>query len=329
MLAAGPYNQRLRSRGRGGIAVSDGQLVLRPVPGIPASSLSALALGPGEPVTLGRSPQCGARVDHAGISREHARIHASDGAWYVTDLGSRNGTFVNGWKLPADEPVMVHEGDVLGLGSCELYVTFPGRRAVAASEPKPDALATSPSIFLRLGRGAPGERELAWEEFHRRYAPIVVGFSRNAGLPAQEADDVLQDVMLGFYRHSPEFHYDPAKGHFRGYLKRATLNAIRKRRRAAAIQAVAQAILEEQEDEANPEWDRHWEEQQMTRAVEEARRRFDPRTFEAFELYALRGVPAETVAAQLGMSLNSVQQAKSRVLRIVRSIAETLSAHEG
>jgi RNA polymerase sigma factor (sigma-70 family) len=135
--------------------------------------------------------------------------------------------------------------------------------------------------------------------------------------------------MLGFYRHSPGFHYDPAKGRFRGYLKRATLNAIRKRRRAAAMQAVEQALLDQQEDEADPDWDRHWEEQQMTRAVEEARRRFDPRTFEAFELYALRGVPAEAVASRLEMSPNSVQQAKSRVLRIVRSIVETLSAHEG
>lgn len=308
--------------------MNEGQLVLRPMPGMPERALPPVAIDAGEPVTLGRSSHCGAHLEHAAVSREHARFHWTDGAWYVTDLASRNGTFVNGWRVPADEPVMVHEGDVLGLGTCELYVTLPGR-APGAHDPKPDALATSPSIFLRLGSAGPIERELAWEEFHRRYAPIVVGFSRNAGLPAQEADDVLQDVMLGFYRRSPDFHYDPARGHFRGYLKRATLNAIRKRHRGPSPQPVEQDLLDRQEEEPDPEWDRHWEEHQMTRAIDEARRRFDPRTFEAFELYAVRGVPAETVASQLGMSVNGVQQAKSRVLRIVRSIAETLCAHEG
>ncbi len=59
-------------------------------------------------------------------------------------------------------------------------------------------------------------------EFERRYAPIIVGFARNLGLTSQDVDDVLQEVMLAFFKVSPRFEYDPSKGRFRGYLKRIT-----------------------------------------------------------------------------------------------------------
>jgi len=47
-------------------------------------------------------------------------------------------------------------------------------------------------------------------------------------------------------------------------------------------------------------------------------------TLQAFELHALRGMPVDTAAEQLGMSKASVYQAKSRVLRRVKEQLETL-----
>ena len=44
-----------------------------------------------------------------------------------------------------------------------------------------------------------------------------------------DGEDVLQEVLLSFFRVSPRFEYDPSLGRFRGYLKRATLNVIRRR----------------------------------------------------------------------------------------------------
>src|SRR4051794_7380153 len=55
---------------------------------------------------------------------------------------------------------------------------------------------TNPTLFLRLnGQGA--TRELAWEEFHRAYAPIIAGFARKLGAPKAEVEDVVQEVMTG------------------------------------------------------------------------------------------------------------------------------------
>ncbi|MBL8619774.1 MAG: sigma 54-interacting transcriptional regulator [Myxococcales bacterium] len=60
--------------------------------------LRAVALG-AAPIELGRDPACGLAIDDASLSRRHARLGWRDGAWQVEDLGSRNGTFVDGERL--------------------------------------------------------------------------------------------------------------------------------------------------------------------------------------------------------------------------------------
>ena len=64
---------------------------------------------------------------------------------------------------------------------------------------------TNPSIFLRLNRTDTVVRELAWEEFHRQYGVVIAGFARQLGLSRADVEDVVQDVMTGFYATSPTF----------------------------------------------------------------------------------------------------------------------------
>ncbi len=47
-------------------------------------------------LTIGRDPACGICVPEGAVSRQHARIHFEGGAWVIRDLGSRNGTLVDG-----------------------------------------------------------------------------------------------------------------------------------------------------------------------------------------------------------------------------------------
>ena len=51
--------------------------------------------------TIGRAPECELRVDDTYASQQHARIFGRNGSWYVEDLGSTNGTFVNEQRLAA------------------------------------------------------------------------------------------------------------------------------------------------------------------------------------------------------------------------------------
>jgi serine/threonine protein kinase len=56
----------------------------------------------------------------AGVSRRHSRLLRREGQWFVEDLGSTNGTFINGVKLPANQATALKRGDKLRFGQIEV-----------------------------------------------------------------------------------------------------------------------------------------------------------------------------------------------------------------
>jgi DNA-binding winged helix-turn-helix (wHTH) protein len=64
---------------------------------------------------IGRDRDCTIRIDSATLSRHHARITVMNGEVTVEDLGSKNGTHVNGRRV--DQPVALEDGDELQVGS--------------------------------------------------------------------------------------------------------------------------------------------------------------------------------------------------------------------
>ncbi len=74
---------------------------------------------------LGRSPNAGtvlALNEYSGVSRVHARLEMRDGALFVSDLESRNGTWINGRRLASGQPHELRAGDVLNLGRTRFIV---------------------------------------------------------------------------------------------------------------------------------------------------------------------------------------------------------------
>lgn len=65
-------------------------------------------------VDIGRDEACSIRLDDTYVSQVHARLDGRDGGWYVEDLGSTNGTFLNDRRV--EVPVEVHAGDVVRIG---------------------------------------------------------------------------------------------------------------------------------------------------------------------------------------------------------------------
>src|SRR5258706_14499927 len=66
--------------------------------------------------TLGRGGECSVVVVDNSVSRRHARLYFA-GSWKVEDLGSRNGTVIDGRKLRAREAAPLALGSVLRFGS--------------------------------------------------------------------------------------------------------------------------------------------------------------------------------------------------------------------
>lgn len=80
-------------------------------------SVFEYTLGAGE-LLIGRQPDCDIQLEYSEVSRHHARLRMTDGAYRVEDLDSSNGTLVNGSLIQA--PTRLKDGDRLSLGSVEL-----------------------------------------------------------------------------------------------------------------------------------------------------------------------------------------------------------------
>jgi predicted component of type VI protein secretion system len=109
----------------------------------PSKKLGVLKpVGGGDPVPLlrdtllvGRRPSCDICLDFENVSGKHCELRFINGQWYVRDLGSRNGTTVNGIKLTGEQSVMP---DVeLGIASHAFTIDYEPSRpsgALAAGE---------------------------------------------------------------------------------------------------------------------------------------------------------------------------------------------------
>jgi pSer/pThr/pTyr-binding forkhead associated (FHA) protein len=75
--------------------------------------------GTTDTLRLGRHPSCEIVVDDLSVSRRHAELLFRDGVWVVHDLGSTNGTTVNGVTVTRCQ---LHPGDHLSLGEFRFVV---------------------------------------------------------------------------------------------------------------------------------------------------------------------------------------------------------------
>ncbi|MFF7199594.1 MULTISPECIES: DUF1707 and FHA domain-containing protein [unclassified Streptomyces] len=73
------------------------------------------------PLRIGRDPGNGLRLSHDSVSRLHAELGLQGSRWILRDLGSTNGTTVNGQRVTG--AVVVREGDMVGFGRMSFRLT--------------------------------------------------------------------------------------------------------------------------------------------------------------------------------------------------------------
>jgi RNA polymerase sigma-70 factor (ECF subfamily) len=177
-----------------------------------------------------------------------------------------------------------------------------------------------------LGRltGSPTEGD--WRQLLDVYGPLLAGWLARAGVPAADRDDLIQEVLLVVVREVATFDRRRT-GAFRGWLRTILTNRIRDYFRDRTGHAVAAGgseaghILNEL---ADPDsvlsvlWNKEHDEHLAGLAMARVRPDFTAVSWEAFTRQALAGEPAKTVATDLGISVNAVLIARSRVLRRLR-----------
>ncbi len=178
------------------------------------------------------------------------------------------------------------------------------------------------------GTGRSGDSQ-AWNEFVATYTPLVFGWCRRLGLDDDESKDASQDVLLKLLTALREFHYDPARGRFRAWLKTLTSNLVRDLHRSARSGDVGSGDsrimhrLSQVEDsgvleELGDIFVRKYDEELLEIASQRVCQRVEPKNWEAWQLYAIQQQAARSVADQLGIPIAEVYVAKSRITRMLR-----------
>jgi RNA polymerase sigma-70 factor (ECF subfamily) len=181
---------------------------------------------------------------------------------------------------------------------------------------------TTRSSLLRRVRADGAE---VWGRFCRFYTPFLSRVAQRLGLRGQDVDEVVQGVLVDLYQGRKAFVYDRSRGRFRDYLKKCLVTRLGKLLREVRRAGTPTGHIPEPWAD---ELERHWEEEYRRHVLREAlaavRAQVEPRTYQAFDLYALQGMDARAVARFLGVSTAAVYTAKSRVLERLKVIVQEL-----
>jgi RNA polymerase sigma factor (sigma-70 family) len=174
--------------------------------------------------------------------------------------------------------------------------------------------------------------DAVWEEFDRRYRPIIVGLARRLGLPDQDAADVAQETLARFVKAYRAGEYDRQRGRLRSWIigiaRYRITDALRARgeQRGWRGDSIIGSVPEQHEMDRI--WDVERRQAILRQAVDELRAdsKMSDKTIRAFEMLTFHRRSAAAVAEELGMTLNDVYQAKNRVAGRLRESVARLEA---
>ena len=164
-----------------------------------------------------------------------------------------------------------------------------------------------------------------WSEFVDWYGRNIRAWCKAWGLQESDAQDVTQDVFLNLSQKMHGFCYDP-KGSFRAWLKtltRRAWQAYAARQRKAGRGTGGDSAMErlagvEAREDLARRLEEAFDQEMLKEASNIVRLRVEPRTWEAFELLAMKGLSGAEVAARLEMKVATVFVARSKVQRMLR-----------
>jgi RNA polymerase sigma-70 factor (ECF subfamily) len=187
----------------------------------------------------------------------------------------------------------------------------------------PDGKGKGVPTPLSLLERARARDEGAWGRLVALYRPLVLFWCRRGGVPGSEIEDVAQDVFAAVARDLASFRRDRPGDTFQGWLRVVTRHQ------------VLTFIRRNQSRTVAPGGDRHWRQLQSIPdllsgpqegeeaeirevyhlALELVQGEVEPNTWQAFWLTTIEGRSSAAVGVELGMSVGTVRQARSRVLR--------------
>lgn len=187
---------------------------------------------------------------------------------------------------------------------------------------------TSLTLLNRLRDSSDSE---SWNRLVQLYAPLIRTWLRKFEVQESDADDLLQEVLLAVSKDLGAFEHGGHTGAFRGWLRAILVNRLRNFWRtrdrkppspggSSMDQKLAQ--LDDPASALTLIWNEEHDQHVLSELLSLVKPQFSEQTWQAFSKVALEGGRADEVAKELGISLNAVFIAKSRVLSKLRQEAD-------
>ncbi len=183
---------------------------------------------------------------------------------------------------------------------------------------------TSISLLKRI---ADEGQDDDWQELINIYRPFMYQRISTYPLLLDQAEDIVQEILMVLVRELPTFQRR-RDGSFRTFLRGIVLNqlryAMRRVQKAPLVAGQFDKLTEHIDQLADPnsqltaEFDQQHDKAVFIHAAEIVRGEVKPSTWQAFQKHAINGEQATAVADELGVSVNVVLLAKSRLTRRIR-----------
>jgi RNA polymerase sigma-70 factor (ECF subfamily) len=203
-----------------------------------------------------------------------------------------------------------------------------------------DSIPTRQSLLIRL---RDWDDTGGWREFFESYWELIYNVARKAGLNEAEAQDVVQQTVLGAARKIGEFKTDPRQGSFKSWLLGQARwrigDQFRARKRDARIFSGSIGTAAECPGLSRPEetrteplhrvadaapdplegmWNLEWEQYVLRAALERVKAQVSVKQFQMFDLHMRQGLSVADTARAVGATRAAVYMAKSRVGRVLK-----------
>jgi RNA polymerase sigma-70 factor (ECF subfamily) len=186
---------------------------------------------------------------------------------------------------------------------------------------------TRPTLLESLRDGADPQ---AWEDFFRRYWPLIYGYAKHGGCSEHTAEDIVQDVLTTVFQQRGVFRYDPQRGRFRSWLGKIVQNKIAEHHRRPAQRVRprggdTQAALALQNADGDPPdaaWEAAFERNLLTVLLDVLQTEMDPQRFQAFELSVFCDLSATEVARITGLTRHGVYNARRSAMKRLEELGQ-------
>src|SRR5262249_3184346 len=146
----------------------------------------------GSATIIGRQPDAGVYLESLAVSRQHARVATDRGCFFIEDLGSSNGTYVNGHRIAGR--VMLTERDTLQIGPYELSLML-----------DPDSSPTDPGQIIRARVDAQLSNHTLFNQNPAHKLQVVLQIAQDLG-HTLDLDTLLGRLLEHLLKLFPHAH---------------------------------------------------------------------------------------------------------------------------